>query len=118
MIALYIILFSYSMLILSPVTPYISDLVAHSFYLNKHMATVHFENGKLHVHKEVIDKAEKEEPVKQSSAAKKNNSTSDHTSQLTVDSWQYLHKTITFYASTTSSLAYIYLFNHYPPPRA
>lgn len=117
-IALYIILFSYTTILLNPVAPYIADMVAHSFYLNQHIATVHYENGKLHVHKEVKEKAAKEEPAKQSPSSKKNNSANDHINQLVVDSWQYLQPSGIFTPSMAPGLAYIYLFTHYPPPRA
>lgn len=117
-IALYIILFSYGMLILSPVTPYISDLIAHSFYASKHMATVHFEDGKLHVHQEVMDKAAKEEPAKQAPASKKDNPAQDHITLFADDREQYLQSSRIKKSAVTPGLAYIYLFINYPPPRA
>ena len=77
-ITLYILLLSYSALMLKPVSPYISDTIAHIFYFAQHMATVHYENGKFHVHKEVIDVAKEEAAPKDQTSSKKDNSISDH----------------------------------------
>lgn len=51
----YLLLFTFSTMLLKPAMPYVTDVLAHSFWYANHMATVHFENGKYHVHKEVID---------------------------------------------------------------
>jgi len=117
-IALYIILFSYTTIMLNPVAPYITDMFAHSFYLNQHIATIHYENGKLHVHEELKEKAAKEEPAKQSTSFKKDNSTNDHLSQLIDNSGQILPSSNINAISFNPGLAYTYLFTLYPPPRA
>jgi len=59
--ALYIVLFACSMSLLKPVVPYIKDTAAHLFWYSHHMATVHYENGKLHVHKEISKQNKTEE---------------------------------------------------------
>lgn len=56
---LYLFFFTYSASILKPVVPYLSDLIAHSFYYAEHVKTVHFENGKYHVHHELVRQAQK-----------------------------------------------------------
>lgn len=43
----------YSCMPLKPILPFASDFVAHTFNEFDHVATVHFENGKYHVHTEV-----------------------------------------------------------------
>lgn len=43
----------YSCMPLKPILPFASDFVAHTFNEFDHVATVHFENGKYHVHAEV-----------------------------------------------------------------
>ena len=45
---------------LKPAIPYVSDAVSHVLWYNEHMATVHLENGKYHVHKESFTIAKKE----------------------------------------------------------
>ena len=51
---LYLLLFTYSASILKPAMPYLTDALAHTFYYAEHVKTVHFENGKYHVHNELI----------------------------------------------------------------
>ena len=53
----YLLLFVFSILLLKPAMPYVTDVLAHSFSYANHMATIHFENGKYHVHKEAVDVA-------------------------------------------------------------
>lgn len=48
--ATYILLFFYTSAVFKPVVPYILDFIAHSFYHEHHMATVHHSYGKDHVH--------------------------------------------------------------------
>jgi hypothetical protein len=50
----WLMLIVYVFAILKPFAPIAKDFLAHSFDKTHHMATVHFENGKYHVHKEMI----------------------------------------------------------------
>jgi hypothetical protein len=43
---------------LKPILPFASDFVAHTFNEFDHVATVHFENGKYHLHSEVAKDAQ------------------------------------------------------------
>lgn len=61
---LYLLLFSYSIIVLKPVMPTLADTVAHVFWYSEHMATVHYENGRYHVHLEYADAAKKGSPEK------------------------------------------------------
>ena len=45
----------YSCMPLKPILPFASDFIAHTFNEFDHVATVHFENGKYHVHAEVVN---------------------------------------------------------------
>lgn len=116
-IALYIILLSYTAVILKPVTPYITDAVAHIFYYTEHMATVHYEDGNFHVHIEVMDNAKKTESQKELPSSKKDNSTIDHIGlqQKELNSPVYAKSIRRFPLSP--SLLYNYLAGEYPPPR-
>ncbi|MBI3238514.1 MAG: hypothetical protein HYZ43_06705 [Flavobacteriia bacterium] len=58
----------YSCMPLKPILPFASDFIAHTFNEFDHVATVHFENGKYHVHAEVVNdskskNSDSEEPV-------------------------------------------------------
>ncbi len=115
--ALYILLFSYTTVMLKPVAPHFSDLIAHVFYYTQHMATVHYENGKLHVHKEIIDNAKKDEPEKQTPSSKKDNFASDHISFFKNDTLKEMTETINHSIARSSSLPCNNPQADYPPPR-
>ena len=106
------------MVMLKPVSPYISDTVAHIFYYTQHMATVHYENGKLHVHKEIVDNAKKNEPAKESNSSKKENSANDHISLQQKQVLQAIALNKTYPITTSANLLSNYLAGDYPPPRA
>ncbi|MBK8520180.1 MAG: hypothetical protein IPL54_04630 [Chitinophagaceae bacterium] len=116
--ALYFLLFSYAMVILKPVTPYVSDAVAHIFYYSQHMATVHYENGKMHVHREIVNNAKEEQPAKEIPASKRENSANDHTGLQQKQLVQVLPVTRSYQIPFTASLLQNYLAAEYPPPRA
>ncbi len=100
-----------------PLLPYVSDGIAHVFFYAQHMATVHYENGKLHVHKEVIDNAKKEASQKELPSAKKENSAGDHTC-FAVPETPPVHAFTRQYYHTISTLCYNYLPGDHLPPRA
>lgn len=43
----------YSLAFLKPIAPLVNDLLAHTFWKMQHLATVHYENGKYHLHNEL-----------------------------------------------------------------
>ena len=45
-----ILFFIYSLSLVKPVLPVISDTIAHIFWYSQHIATVHSEKGKYHLH--------------------------------------------------------------------
>ena len=103
---------------LNPVSPFIADTFEHIFYYTQHMATVHYENGKYHVHKELVDNANKNNPVKENSTAKKENSANDHIAIQQKQSVQVLPVNISYQFLFASNLLNNYLAGDYPPPRA
>ncbi len=116
--ALYILLFAYSTAMLKPVTPYISDAVAHIFYKARHMATVHYENGKFHVHKEIVKNEKGNESAKEKPSSKKDNSSNDQFCSVTDEQQQQL-----FYGNDYSFFFIPTLLHNdprqdYPPPKA
>lgn len=40
--------------LIKPITPIVNDVLAHTFFKTQHVATVHYENGKHHIHLELI----------------------------------------------------------------
>ena len=103
---------------LKPVSPYISDAVAHIFYYTQHMATVHYENGKYHVHKELVDDTKQSNSEKEAPASKKENSANDHIAIQQKQTVPFLPVNISYQFSAASKLINNYLAGEYPPPRA
>jgi hypothetical protein len=58
----YLLVFVYAFTILRPLSPLLNDFIAHTFWKMEHLATVHFENGTYHLHAELTEAANKEEP--------------------------------------------------------
>ena len=75
---LYILLFAYSISLLRPVLPYVSDFAAHAFWYTKHMATVHYENGKFHIHKDLSAASEPDHSEKGTAANGKHDNITEH----------------------------------------
>lgn len=67
-IAIFIILSVYVFAQLKPLAVIVEDALAHTFWKMQHMATVHFENGKYHLHTELNDISEKENKSTQEKA--------------------------------------------------
>ncbi len=114
----YLLLFTYSTIILKPLLPYATDIIAHVFWYKDHMATVHSHNGKFHVHKEVMEAARHNDSEKNSNILKKDNSASDHivSMELNIISQKYFNKK--YYSLPASHLIFTYLSADFPPPKA
>ena len=116
-IILHIALLSYTLVILKPALPYVSDFVGHVFFYTQHMATVHIENGKMHIHKEIVDNAKKEASQKELPSAKKQNSVNDLISLQQKDLAIYFDLKKLNPIPATTALINIFLPGEYLPPR-
>lgn len=54
---IYALLCVYALGLIKPVVPIVNDAIAHTFYKLEHIATVHYENGKYHLHAELEQEA-------------------------------------------------------------
>lgn len=117
---LYLLLLSYAAVTFKPVLPYVSDFVEHTFFYAHHMATVHFENGKYHVHYELVKDVKNESPDKTpSSSSKKDNSANEHFATEFKQTVFVIIVNDAHYNSTTApDFADANTTNDYPPPRA
>lgn len=79
---LYLLLFAYTTIMIRPVMPYAADAMAHLLWYHQHVATVHTENGKQHVHLEVEKENKKTTTENTPENSKKNPSSPEHTLQL------------------------------------
>jgi hypothetical protein len=114
----YLLLFTFSTMLLKPAMPYVTDVLAHSFWYANHMSTVHFENGKYHIHKEAIDIAKKTNQEKNTTLLKSFYSQDIFlATSCTYLPFLVADKSIHF-ASHTSQLNTIYSGCDFPPPKA
>jgi len=66
----WLILVAYTLLIFKPVMPVVIDVLAHTFWEQQHLLTVHEVNGKFHVHNELVNASHQSEKDKQSASGK------------------------------------------------
>ncbi|MBC7627141.1 hypothetical protein [Ferruginibacter sp.] len=116
---LYIILLSYAVVMLKPVLPYINDVISHTFFYAHHMATVHYENGKYHVHYEIArDIKDQKSDKSTSSNLKKDNLTNEHLVTSCLKNNFIVADLATNYLLRPSpDLLNGNVKNNYPPPR-
>ena len=118
-VLLYLLLFSYTCIICKPVLPALSDGLAHIFWYSQHMATVHYENGRYHVHNENLREARNGYPQHDTGIPKTVTMDTEHL--VTITGYILITPspvTINYFSSNTSALAHIYLNNNFPPPKA
>jgi hypothetical protein len=118
-IILYIVLLSYTVVMLKPAMPYVSDFIGHVFFYAKHMATVHQENGKYHVHFETAKDAAKETSDKTTTpSSKKDTSPNEHIIAIVKQPAIFIATVITKYPLTSAAATINGVAkNNYPPPR-
>jgi hypothetical protein len=59
-VLLYLLLFSYTTIVFKPLYPSLADTIAHIFWYSHHVATVHYEHGRYHVHVENREASKKD----------------------------------------------------------
>ncbi|GAB2809852.1 hypothetical protein GCM10027043_06420 [Ferruginibacter profundus] len=108
-------------MVLKPVLPYVSDFVSHTFFYAHHMATMHYENGKYHVHYETAraSKDDSSDKPASSSFLKKDTTVNEHivTVVKQQQSFMIALKDIDYPLAATASLVSCIVQNNYPPPR-
>ena len=97
--------------------PYIADAINHALYYNDHMASVHFENGRLHVHKEAIDAAKETSDASKTTTVKKETNW-EHTTSLVYQYNLFQIKQNTFQDFRLPVTLVAYTGQHFTPPRS
>ncbi|MEO6637725.1 MAG: hypothetical protein ABIN25_05585 [Ginsengibacter sp.] len=113
----YLLLFTYATVMLKPLLPYTSDLIAHVFWYKDHVGTVHSHNGKFHVHKEVMEAAKSNATEKDLAMSKKDGSTTDHTVIKEFNHPAAKMNMSKHICSISPSPITTYLSLDYPPPK-
>lgn len=117
---LHIILISYAALLFKPVLPFVNDFVGHVFFYAKHLATVHEENGRYHVHLEAA-KNSSEENSKEANmppSSKQDNTVTEHCFFIIKDEsvfgkTAHLH----YICRNNNAVCNGNIQKNYPPPR-
>ncbi len=115
---LYILLLSYITALIKPVMPYVSDGINHVFFYAHHMATVHYENGKYHIHRDLLNNSKEESTDKHSAPQKSNNANDEHlVSAMIIASIQEFNFIRPIYFITVPRVPSGISRDHFPPPR-
>ena len=82
----YLLLCIYATIMIKPVMPTIADSFAHILNYSEHIATVHYEDGKYHVHHEYIEAAKKNShgDIPYNNTLKKTDSSNEHIMLMTL----------------------------------
>jgi hypothetical protein len=115
---LYLLLFSYTTIICKPVLPALSDAIAHVFWYSEHMATVHYEHGKYHVHYEYQQAAKNEFPGKDTSLPKSTDTVSEHIAGSNAYQPFRQPAVIDYFSLPLQGLFCTILDSDVPPPKA
>jgi len=114
---LYLLLFSYTSMLCKPILPYIADGIEHVLLYDQHVATVHIENGKMHVHKEAVEAGADQSDDQPSTTIKKNRNGSEHLSPTHVENYHRQFRKIVLNQHVFISHYHTVPFPDYPPPR-
>lgn len=113
----YFLIFTYAASMLKPVLPYFSDAIAHVFWYSDHMATMHFEHGKFHVHLQSAEAAKADLQGKGSNTLKSEISASDHLPFVSFEILSKLSSPKKYFSLPPSFLVGNSPGYDYPPPR-
>jgi hypothetical protein len=114
---IYIILFSYTLILVRPTVPFIADVIAHTFWYSQHVATVHFENGKYHVHYQSINEAKKSFPGKDPQNSKNETFISDHLIKIQKFDFTFFVVDKKCFKNLSFSIPQVNPSPNYPPPK-
>ena len=113
----YLLLYSYSMVICKPILPFMTDTVAHIFCYSEHMATVHYEKGKYHMHYESLAAAKKVGTEKSPTANKTPKGSSEHVMIFSQFDFSIASFRNNGFCNSFVSIPHNWLSNSYPPPK-
>ncbi len=109
----------YSFALLKPVMPVVNDLFAHTFYKMQHLATVHYENGKHHLHVELSSETDqKKEDSKGSVPPSIYETLANHIGTKTEELNIVISIPLIIIPHKTQHILDVFIKNPTPPPQA
>ena len=114
----YLVLFAYGTIMLMPILPYVSDKVAHTFWLYEHISTVHYEHGQYHTHYQEVEIAKKTSSEHSNTNSKYSGFANEHTTTSIAYHFMLLSNSVTLFSSYNLNEIHAFLLSDYPPPKA
>ena len=101
-----------------PVLPLVNDFLSHTFWKTEHIAIVHYENGKNHLHYELKKVNDQNNNDSNSPAPKSSESVSVHV--FSQNNYDFSHRIISEQKHLTGSYCLLSTFIklNTPPPKA
>ncbi|HLY70728.1 MAG TPA: hypothetical protein VKR53_13435 [Puia sp.] len=116
-VLIYLVLVSYTTVLVRPAVPFVADVIAHTFWYAHHVATVHFENGRYHVHYQYMKEAQKSFPGKNQQQAKTEVFIADHLLGNRKFDLVFFLIDKKYFEDLSFSIPQVNPFQHYPPPK-
>ncbi len=91
--------------------------MAHTFWYAQHTATVHYENGKYHLHKEIASNALKDQSQQNNNTIKQSLTQDLYVSHIENNCNNCFSTIRVNYQNTICNLINTYPFLLYPPPK-
>jgi len=114
----YLLLVSYLVVLVKPVLPYVSDFMAHAFWKYKHIATVHKEDGKTHIHFELKQAAKEDGNNKNAPVSKTETQVSPHIIAIVGYNFGLADMAYNHFPLNVFYVPSLALACNYPPPKA
>ncbi len=114
----WVVLVAYTILLLKPVMPAVTDKLAHTFWKQHHLLTVHEVSGRFHMHNEMVQGAKQSEKDKHTCAAKADtyDCITVNNIKAVVSAHSFTLKNV-FYPIYSDDVARLLLRLDYPPPQ-
>lgn len=113
----YYLLLLYTVAFLKPALPVIKDFLAHSFTLNNHIETIHYQNGKYHVHKEIVENIANDKQDRNTADSKYSEPVSIHIISDVIQHFRFQLITKHNYNYSIQTLPYPLKYIITPPPK-
>jgi len=114
----WLVIISYTLLMFKPVMPIVMDVLAHTFWEQRHLMTVHEVHGKFHVHYELINASHQSDKDK---SATNNKFQAEEYLPVTAN---IVHKPVTYFPEKAIYRCYSCFYSFFssgidnPPPEA
>ncbi len=102
--------------LVKPTLPLVKDVLAHTFFKSTHMATVHLENGRYHLHLELNDEAKKSDS-KQNAAVTSHEVLAAHIKTNEILLTYFLYKILEINSPYINVSTDVYISTPLLPPR-